>query len=248
MLVWVNKLVERISSTVASSKLQLTGGQRIRRSLFLIGTMLLLMVLPIPLNEDWAIPAAGVLFLLLLLSVGSFTVLCHRVVHQLSKKPEVCLFGGRVHIQSTELQRPVATVEGWSKLIHRVGVAIPALVFFCGWALLYSLLWLQNPGHCPADPAGSCSFAFAGTGPHPTFGSFLYFSINEAFANPPPDFFPTTKFSRAFATIEVLSGILLVTLYASSFFGLRRTEETQSSRAQQALDTPPANDTVLDKQ
>jgi hypothetical protein len=43
-----------------------------------------------------------------------------------------------------------------------------------------------------------------------------------AFANPAPDLVAHSRLAHTAATIEVLTGIGLVTLYAGSFFGIGR--------------------------
>jgi hypothetical protein len=105
---------------------------------------------------------------------------------------------------------------------------MPALVFFCVWAVVYMLIWAHSPTACPADPAHPCDGAFLGAGAHPTFGDFLYYSVNMAFANPAPDLIAHTRVAHTAATIEVLSGIGLVTLYAGAFFGLAAAQGAEA--------------------
>ena len=99
------------------------------------------------------------------------------------------------------------------------------MLFFCGWALVYMLVWAHSPGACSLDLSRPCHGAFQGAGHDPTFGDFLYFSTNMAFANPAPDFVAHSRLAHTAATIEVLSGIGLVTLYAGAFFGIGQAAE-----------------------
>jgi hypothetical protein len=52
-----------------------------------------------------------------------------------------------------------------------------------------------------------------------------------AFANPAPDLIAHTRAGHTAATIEVLSGVGLVTLYAGAFFGLAATRGAQAGAA-----------------
>ena len=127
---------------------------------------------------------------------------------------------GRVEVVVPSLHREVRAFEGVMAVLRRTGVALPALLFFCLWAVVYIFIWSHDPKACPLDPTVPCSGAFLGAGRHPTFGDFLYFSVNMGFANPPPDLVAHTRAGHTAATIEVLSGVGLITLYAGAFFGL----------------------------
>jgi hypothetical protein len=135
---------------------------------------------------------------------------------------------GRLQVEAPRLDREVHAFEGAMALVRRAGLALPALLFFCVWALVYLLIWAHSPTPCPADPALPCDGAFLGAGAHPTFGDFLYYSVNMAFANPAPDLIAHTRAGHTAATIEVLSGVGLVTLYAGAFFGLAATRAAES--------------------
>ena len=126
-----------------------------------------------------------------------------------TKKTAIIIGGG--------IGGPVAAM-----FLRRAGIALPALLFFCGWALVYMLIWAHSPEACSLDLSKPCGGAFQGAGHNPTFGDFLYFATNMAFANPAPDFVAHSRLAHAAATIEVLTGIGLVTLYAGSFFGIGR--------------------------
>jgi uncharacterized SAM-binding protein YcdF (DUF218 family) len=135
-----------------------------------------------------------------------------------------------VRVPVPRLERELRAFEGAMALLRRTGIALPALLFFCAWAFIYMLIWAHDPAACPADPAHPCSgAAFLGAGRHPTFGDFLYYSANMAFANPAPDLIAHTRVAHTAATVEVLSGVGLVTLYAAAFFGLgqARSEPAQ---------------------
>src|SRR5205807_1992096 len=82
--------------------------------------------------------------------------------------------------------------------------------------------WAHSPEACSLDLTRPCHGAFQGTGTHPTFGDFLYMAVNLAFANPPPDLLAHSRLAHMAVTLEVISGVALVTLYAGAFFGLGR--------------------------
>jgi hypothetical protein len=133
----------------------------------------------------------------------------------------------------------VRAFEGVMALMRRTGLALPALLFFCLWAVVYLFIWAHDPAACPADPGHPCAGAFLGAGKHPTFGDFLYYSVNMAFANPAPDLIAHTRVGHTAATIEVLSGVGLVTLYAGAFFGLGAVASPAPKRDAEATGASP---------
>src|SRR5439155_21008082 len=84
----------------------------------------------------------------------------------------------RYQVEVPSLGREVRAFEGVLAVLRRAGLALPALLFFCIWAVVYLLIWSHDPAACPADPAHPCAGAFLGAGDHPTFGDFLYYSVN----------------------------------------------------------------------
>lgn len=115
------------------------------------------------------------------------------------------------------------------RLVRRTGIAPVGLVlfvlFFITWALIYAAVWSAQPIPCPADAAKACAGAFYGAHPRMEFSDFLYLSANLAAASPPPDLFPASRLARAAATLEVVSGIALITLFAGALLGLRSATE-----------------------
>jgi hypothetical protein len=115
------------------------------------------------------------------------------------------------------------------RLVRRTGIAPVGLVlfvlFFITWALIYAAVWSAQPIPCKADAAQVCAGAFYGSRPRMEFSDFLYLSANLAAASPPPDLFPASRLARAAATLEVVSGIALITLFAGALLGLRSAGE-----------------------
>lgn len=119
------------------------------------------------------------------------------------------------------------------RLVRRTGIAPVGLVlfvlFFITWALIYAAVWSAQPIPCKADAAKACAGAFYGTHPRMEFSDFLYLSANLAAASPPPDLFPASRLARAAATLEVVSGIALITLFAGALLGLRAAGESEGA-------------------
>ena len=99
----------------------------------------------------------------------------------------------------------------------------------------------HSPDSCSLDLTQSCHGAFQGAGAHPTFGDFLYMAVNLAFANPPPDLLAHSRVAHMAVTLEVISGVALVALYAGSFFGLGQRDlavvETARARTRASTST-----------
>jgi len=87
-----------------------------------------------------------------------------RVANHAAAGRQIRLLGGRIAVDAPDLAvRPARAIEAVGLVVRRAGIALPALVFFFGWALLYSVLWLLDPGVCTADAAATCTHA-AGRG------------------------------------------------------------------------------------
>jgi hypothetical protein len=188
------------------------------RVVVLLGSITLLLLLPLRLSPHSARVVTGVVLAVVVVTLLTTAAAFRRVLERFVQ-------GGRMRLGSYEvdvpsLGREVRAFEGVMALMRRAGLALPALVFFCVWATVYMFIWAHSPNACPADPAIACGGAFLGAGHSPTFGDFLYYAINMAFANPAPDLIARSRLGHAAATIEVLSGVGLVTLYAGAFFGL----------------------------
>lgn len=182
--------------------------------------LILLPLRPSPQTAEWV--SIVLIALGAAVAIGALTLLRRLLARLIALDGDtISLLAGRVVIAVPLVGDNVRVFEGSLRLVRRAGVALPALVFFVFWALVYMLIWSQQPGACPADPAVGCSGAFWGAVGDPSFGDFVYMSVNMAFANPVPDLIAHAQAAKAAATLEVLSGIGLATLYASSFFGLR---------------------------
>lgn len=222
-------IVVRVLSTmlraIAAAPSRLRISRQVLRFTVLVTVLAALMLLPIRFSPQTATVAS-----IALLAIGCvFAIGTAAAARALLAKlvdvgnGSIELLGGRVQLDVPLIDRQVRALEGSMRLVKRAGIAIPALAFFCLWALVYLLIWARSPGVCPADPATTCNAAFWGAGAHPTFGDFLYYAVNMAFANPVPDLIARSRVAHTAATIEVISGVGLVTLYAGSFFGLRTT-------------------------
>jgi hypothetical protein len=221
MIAALDRLVRRLLAAMLTPTPTSPRARALRAAL-LLGVLAAAMLAPIGLNAGWMTAVVVAFLVLVLLGAGGFAALVARVASRATAGREISLLGGRIRVDAPALAaRPVKAAEGIGLVVRQTGVALPALVFFFGWALLYATLWLLDPGTCSPDPAVGCAHAFRGAGADPTFGQFVYLAINEAFANPPPDFLPASQLARTAATIEVLTGVLGVTVFAGAFFGVR---------------------------
>jgi hypothetical protein len=234
----VARLLSRVVSAITDPLDVREPRARLRRVMLLLLLISLLCLLPLRLSPHSARVVATLLLGVVALAVLTTAAAFRRLLTRLTETDRLQLRNH--HVDLPNLDREVRAFEGAMALIRRAGVALPALLFFCLWAVVYLLIWAHDPAACPADPAHPCNGAFLGAGSHPTFGDFLYYSVNMAFANPAPDLIAHTRTGHTAATIEVLSGVGLVTLYAGAFFGLgAATARSSSARSEGALARAP---------
>jgi hypothetical protein len=213
------------------------------RAVLLMASLLALGLAPIHLSRGWTAVVGTVVLAVLALAVVSAAAGFRALVQRMRGSNHLQLLGGRISVPLPGLDRELRTFEAWIGVVRGIGLALPALVFFCVWALIYALLWAYSPEACSLDVTRACHGAFQGAGTHPTFGDFLYIAVNLAFANPPPDLLAHSRPAHMAVTLEVISGVALVTLYAGAFFGLGRepgagTASQPSLSGSQALDPP----------
>jgi hypothetical protein len=212
------RLLARVVSAITEPPEAARPRARLRRVLILLALITTLCLVPLRLSPHSARVVAAWLLGAVALGLLSTAAVFRRLLARFAQGEALRLGSHRVELPG--LGREVRAFEGLMALLRRAGLALPALLFFCLWAVVYLLIWAHDPAACPADPARPCAGAFLGAGAHPTFGDFLYYSVNMAFANPAPDLIAHTRLGHTAATVEVLSGIGLVTLYATAFFGL----------------------------
>jgi hypothetical protein len=219
LVAWLGRLIARIVAIVTDPPgIGRQHRSPVRRVAFLLAAMTVLLLLPLHLSPHGARVVTGWLTAIAVVAALSALAVVRRVLRRLADCEPVTVFGRQVAV----VERPVRVFESTMALVRRGGVAVPALAFFCGWALVNMLIWAHSPEACSTDATAPCSGAFIGAGHHPTFGDFLFYATNLAFANPPPDLVAHSRLAHAAATIEVLSGVGLVTLFAGAFFGLGR--------------------------
>ena len=216
------RVVAWVLAVVARPPLPRRFGLQLRRFGLLLIALTVLLLLPLHLSPHAARVVAAVLVAVALVVAIMAAAGFRRLLARFVSGDDIVLRDGRTRIAVPTLGRQVRAVEGLAAILRRTGLALPALLFFCGWALVYMLIWAHSPEACSLDLSKPCSGAFQGAGHDPTFGDFLYFATNMAFANPAPDLVAHSRLAHTAATIEVLTGIGLVTLYAGSFFGLGR--------------------------
>ncbi|MEA2201646.1 MAG: hypothetical protein QOI89_2242 [Solirubrobacteraceae bacterium] len=235
----------RVLSRIVSAITQPLDARRpaagLRRVLTLLLLISALCLLPLRLSPHSARVVTAIVLAAVALSVLTTAAVFRRLLDRFIEGGQLRL--GRYEVEVPSLGREVRLFEGVMALMRRAGLALPALLFFCLWAVVYLFIWSHDPAACPADPAHPCAgAAFLGAGTRPTFGDFLYYSANMAFANPAPDLIANTRAGHTAATVEVLSGVGLVTLYASAFFGLGSVETAATGReSQPAAPQPPSH-------
>ncbi|HWC86811.1 MAG TPA: hypothetical protein VG388_09750 [Solirubrobacteraceae bacterium] len=195
------------------------------RAGLLMVVLLVLGLAPIHLRRGWTAAVGTAVFAVILLAAVSAAAGFRALVERMREANELRLFGGRVTVPLPSLDRELHVFEASMGVLREFGLALPALVFFCAWAFIYALIWAYSPTPCSLDLTRVCHGAFQGAGTQPTFGDFLYVAVNLAFANPPPDLIAHSRLAHMTATLEVISGVALVTLYASAFFGLGRSRD-----------------------
>lgn len=204
----------------------------IGRLLVLVTALLVLGLVPIHLRRGWTATVGTVFFIVLALVIVSTAAGFRAFVTRLHRPGQLKLFGGRITVVLPGFDQELRTFEAWMAVLRGFGLALPALVFFCVWAFIYTFLWAYSPRACSLDLAAPCDGAFRGLGSRPIFGDFLYLSVNLAFANPPPDILANSRVAHMAATIEVITGVALVALYAGSFFGFGRGDAVADGPAE----------------
>jgi hypothetical protein len=218
----IGRALTWVLNVIANPPLPRRFGLHLRRFVALVVVLAVLCLLPLYLSPHAARVVAAVLIGLVVVVAIVAATGFRRLLDRFVSGDDIVLRGGRVRVPVPMLGRQVRAVEGLAAILRRAGIALPALLFFCGWALVYMLIWAHSPEACSLDLSKPCTGAFQGAGHNPAFGDFLYFATNMAFANPAPDFVAHSRLAHTAATIEVLTGIGLVTLYAGSFFGIGR--------------------------
>jgi hypothetical protein len=233
----LGRILSRIVSAITEPADARTPTAQLRRVLALLVLIALLCLLPLRLSPHSARLVTALVLAVLIIAMLTTATAFWRLLARFVEGGRVGLAGHQVAVPN--LGRQVRAFEGVMALLRRTGLALPALLFFCLWAVVYLFIWAHDPTACPADPSRHCTGAFLGAGEHPTFGDFLYYSVNMAFANPAPDLIAHTRAGHTAATIEVLSGVGLVTLYAGAFFGLGAVEVTPPERHGEPTATVP---------
>ena len=235
---FVARVLSRIVSAVTEPLDARRPRAQLRRVLILLVVITALCLLPLRLSPHSARVVTALVLAVVALTLITTAAGFRRLLARFAEGDRLRLGGREVVVP--RLDREVRAFEGVMALMRRAGLALPALLFFCVWAVVYLFIWSHDPAACPADPAHACAGAFLGAGKYPTFGDFLYYSVNMAFANPAPDFIARTRAGHTAATIEVLSGVGLITLYAGAFFGLGAAHAKAADR-----DAEPASATTL---
>jgi hypothetical protein len=195
-------------------------GTRVARFGILLVALAALLLAPIHLTQTSAL-VVGIsgLTLLALLAFTGVRRLLFRV--QTRAATELHVFGRAMPVTATR------DVRTFGALLRALGVAVPALGFFVAWALLFAIIWAAEPTAC-AFATTRCDGAFTGLGHRPLLGDFVYYAVNLAFANPPPDVVAESRTARAAATVEIVAATGFLAAYVGAFLGGRGLTATAS--------------------
>jgi hypothetical protein len=182
------------------------------RFVLLLVVLAVLLLLPIHLNQDSAliVGVAG----LGLLAVIAFTGV-RQLLLRIGDKAV-----GELEVLGRAMPATTRDVRGFGAVLRALGVAVPALAFFLAWALVFIVIWSADPEACRVATT-QCDGAFVGLGDHPLLGDFVYYAVNIAFANPPPDVIAQSRVARAAGTVEIVAGAGFLAVYLGAFLAGR---------------------------
>jgi hypothetical protein len=182
----------------------------------LLAGLVVLLLAPIHLTPTGALIVGGVGFsLVALFALTGVRRLVERV--RARARVELDALDRRVPVPVPVPGRDVRVV---GEVFRAAGIALPALLFFVGWAMLYAVIWAAEPTAC-AVATQRCDGAFTGVGHRPLLGDFVYYAVNIGFANPPPDLVAESRTARAAATVEIVAAAGFLAAYASAFVATR---------------------------
>jgi len=109
----------------------------LRRFVLLVVVLAALCLAPLYLSPHAARVVAAVLVGVVLLTALVAATAFRRLLDRFVRGDTLVMFSGRVQLTVPTLGRQVRAVEGMAAILRRTGLALPALLFFCGWALIY---------------------------------------------------------------------------------------------------------------
>lgn len=130
--------------------------------------------------------------------------------------------------QAKEASRP-KSLQFLLHMLSWVRLPLEALAFYVIWSCCLLGLWGLAPADCPVNPDIACDGAFRGLGVTPELGSFVYLAVNISFANMPPDVVAASSVARMIVTIELVTGVALVTAQGARFLGIRDSKTELSA-------------------
>jgi hypothetical protein len=131
------------------------------------------------------------------------------------------VFDEVIEVAEAETRAPEKLVEVAAWIARVFGRTLIAVGFFMFWALIHLLIWSLDPDVCAANPDAVCAGAYRGVGAETTVGDFLYFAVNGALVNLPPDFIANSPAAHTAVVLELLSGLAVVTGFATRFLGMK---------------------------
>ena len=147
----IGRVLAWVLDVIANPPLPRRFGAHLRRFVLQLVVLAALCLAPFYLSPHAARIVAAVLVGLALvtavIAAATFRTLLERFVHG----DTLVMLSGRVRVTVPTLARQVRAVEGLGAILRRTGLALPALLFFCGWALIYMLIWAHSPEACSLD-------------------------------------------------------------------------------------------------
>jgi hypothetical protein len=182
------------------------------RFVLLLVVLAILLLLPIHLNQDSALVVG-------LVGLAALTVVAFTSARQLLLRIGDKAVG-ELQVLGRAMPATTRDVRGFGAVLRALGVAVPALAFFLAWALVFIVIWSADPDACRVAST-QCDGAFVGLGTHPLLGDFVYYAVNIAFANPPPDVIAESRVARAAGTVEIVAGAGFLAVYLGAFLAGR---------------------------
>ena len=234
----ISKLLASLAHIISSVPAGPKANLKVLRFAVLVVIFSTLMIVPLRMTPNTAkLVSLTFLFLIFVVATSLLTILRFLLTRAVvAGKNRLGLSTVHSRIAVPLLAKQVSILQGVGRLVYKAGIALPGLVFVGFWALVYLLIWSFEPQACHVDQIASCQGAFRGISSYPSFSDFLYLSANLAFGHYTPDIIAQSQVAKTAATVEVISDVGLVTLYAATFLGIKRG----ASKTQAEEETPPA--------
>ena len=155
-------IVARMLSRIVSAITEPPGARpdaHVRRVLILLVLIATLCLLPLRLSPHSARVVSAIVLAIVVLVLLTTAAGFQRLLARFAEGDRLRI--GRYEVEVPSLHREVRAFEGVMAVLRRTGLALPALLFFCLWAVVYIFIWAHDPKACPLDPTFPCSERFS---------------------------------------------------------------------------------------